>query len=269
MPELNDELVQTLASVPAGKRALALLDAEHPELAEQEMRQINPGADRRMQEAMMAFVNAAGEPALEMRLGSGLQDEKGKLYDAALYPDAPWRPEGGWKVDKALVYAFIRQESKFEAAVSNKSSGAAGVMQLMPATAMTMARMLGAHVERDQLGEPAVNIRLGQRYLQLLLQDDGVKNNLFKLAVAYNAGPGKLARWERTVNYENDPLLFIESIPVAETRLFVERVLTNYWIYRLKYKQSTDSLEMVASGEWPMYMTMDIRRGVSFAEAGP
>ena len=71
--------------------------------------------------------------------------------------------------------------------------------------------------------------------------------------MAYNAGPGKLARWEKTVNYDNDPLLFIESIPVAETRIFVERVLTNYWIYRLKYHQNTDSLEDVASGTWPVY----------------
>jgi len=267
MPTLDDENVRTLASVPAGKRALALMDAEHPELAEQEMRQVNPASDHAMQEAMMAFVLTAGEPALAMRLGSGLLDEKGKLYDAALYPDAPWRPEGGWKVDKALVCAFIRQESKFEAAVDNKSSGATGVMQLMPATAMLMAHRMGAHVDKSQLWEPAVNIRLGQKYLELLLQDESVKNNLFKLAVAYNAGPGKLARWEKTVDYQNDPLLFIESIPVAETRLFVERVLTNYWIYRLKYKQSTDSLEMVASGEWPVYMTQDIRRGVSFAEA--
>ena len=268
MPELDNDNVKKLATIPAGKRALALLDAEHPELAEQEMRQINPADDHAMQEAMMAFVLAAGEPALAMRLGSGLLDEKGSPYDAALYPDVPWRPEGGWKVDKALVCAFIRQESKFEAGVENESSGATGVMQLMPATAMLMARKLGAHIEQSQLSEPAVNIRLGQKYLELMLQDDSVKNNLFKLAVAYNAGPGKLARWEKTVDYQNDPLLFIESIPVAETRLFVERVLTNYWIYRLKYKQSTDSLEDVASGEWPVYMTQDIRRGVSYAEAG-
>lgn len=267
MPELDDDNVKKLASVPAGKRALALMDAEHPELAEEEMRQINPTDDHAMQEAMMAFVLTAGEPALAMRLGSGLLDEKGNLYDAALYPDVPWRPEGGWKVDKALVCAFIRQESKFEAGVKNESSGATGVMQLMPATAMIMAKRLGAHIEQSQLSEPAVNIRLGQKYLELLLQDDSVNNNLFKLAVAYNAGPGKLARWEKTVDYQNDPLLFIESIPVAETRLFVERVLTNYWIYRLKYKQNTDSLESVASGEWPVYMTQDLRRGPSYAAA--
>ena len=151
--------------------------------------------------------------------------------------------------------------------VANKSSGAVGLMQLLPSTAMNMARTLGAKIDKDRLDEPAVNIRLGQKYLQQLLQDESVSNNLFKLAVAYNAGPGKLSRWDRTVNYEDDPLLFIESIPVAETRLFVERVLTNYWIYRLKYNQNTDSLEMVASGEWPLYAAEDTRRGASFADA--
>ncbi len=269
MPDLSDDLVKSLAGIPAGKRALALRDAERPELAEQEMRQIDPGSDLKTQKAMMAFAHTAGEPSFEMRLGSGLQDTKGRLYDAALYPDTPWRPEGGYNVDKALVYAFIRQESKFDALVANKSSGAVGLMQLLPSTAMNMSHILGAKIDKDQLGDPAVNIRLGQRYLQQLLQDDDVKNNLFKLAVAYNAGPGKLSRWEKTVDYQDDPLLFVESIPVAETRLFVERVLTNYWIYRLKYNQNTDSLEKVASGEWPLYAAEDTRRGPSFASRMP
>jgi soluble lytic murein transglycosylase len=253
MPRLDGSGVETLARVPAGKRALALLDAGRGAAAEQEMRQIDPGDDLRLQEAMMAFAHAAGEPSFEMRLGSGLKDAKGNLYDSALYPDAPWEPEGGYVVDKALVHAFIRQESKFDPDVSNKGSGATGLMQLMPSTAMNVARLAGMSVTEERLGDPSVNIHLGQKYLEKLLQDDSVKNNLFKLAVAYNAGPGKLARWERTVDYQDDPLLFIESIPVAETRLFVERVLTNYWIYRLKYKLDTDSLEMVASGEWPIY----------------
>ncbi len=267
MPELNDKLAQALAAIPAGKRALALMDAEHPELAEQELRQINPGSDATMQEAMMAFAHKAGIPAFEIRLGSGLQDAKGKLYDAALYPDAPWYPEGGYQVDKSLVYAFIRQESKFDAAVANRSSGAVGLMQLLPSTAMNMARAGGIKIDKEHLQDPAVNLRLGQKYLMKLLQDGGVQNNLFKLAVAYNAGPGKLSRWEKTVSYDDDPLLFIESIPVAETRLFVERVLTNYWIYRLKYNQNTDSLENVASGEWPVYVAEDIHRGPRFADA--
>ena len=96
-----------------------------------------------------------------------------------------------------------------------------------------------------------------------------VGNNLFKLCVAYNAGPGKLARWEQEANYPDDPLLFIESIPSAETRIFVERVLTNYWIYRLKYKQDLNSLDRVAEGTWPVYVAQDnSRRGSIFASAG-
>lgn len=253
LPALNDTLVDALAKVPAGKRALALLDAGQSARAEQEMRQINPADDLTLQRAMMAFAHEAGEPAFEMRLGSGLQDEGGRLYDAALYPDAPWRPEGGYKVDKALVHAFIRQESRFETDAHNKSSGATGLMQLMPAT----ARALGGSDAVDQLQRPALNIALGQKYLDKLLKDDAVKNNLFRLAVAYNAGPGNLAKWEKALDYENDPLLFIETLPAAETRLFIEKVMTNYWIYRLKYKQTTHSLEMVASGEWPLYAAQD------------
>jgi soluble lytic murein transglycosylase len=265
MPELSRKLAQTLAAVPAGKRALGLMDAGRSDLAEQELRQINPGSDLKMQEAMMAFSHKAGIPAFEIRLGSGLQDKDGKLYDGALYPDAPWYPEGGYQLDKSLVNAFIRQESKFDMDVANKSSGAVGLMQLLPSTAMIMAH--AATLDREHLQDPAVNLRLGQKYIMTLLRDDSVQNNLFKLAVAYNAGPGKLARWEKSVRYDDDPLLFIESIPVAETRLFVERVLTNYWIYRLKYNQNTDSLENVASGEWPVYVAEEIHSGTRFADA--
>jgi soluble lytic murein transglycosylase-like protein len=253
MPGLRSKLVSALAEVPAGNRALALVDARQPALAEQELRQINPQGDKVLQEAMMALAHKSGAPAFEMRLGSWLKDSRGNLYDAALYPDAPWEPEGGYQVDKALVYAFIRQESKFESGASNRSSGALGIMQLMPTTAKLVAKKYGIKFDPARLREPAANIRLGQNYLADMLNDGNVQNNLFKLGVAYNAGPGKLSRWEKTVDYGNDPLLFIESIPVSETRAFLERVLTNYWIYRLKYNQNTDSLESVASGDWPIY----------------
>ncbi|MFH1157790.1 MAG: lytic transglycosylase domain-containing protein [Pseudomonadota bacterium] len=267
MPELNDRMTKAMADIPAGKRALALMDAGRPDLAEKELRQINPGNNKTLQEAMIVLASKAGSPSFEMRLGSGLKDRKGHPYDSALYPDAPWRPEGGYQLDRALVYAFIRQESKFDAAASNRSSGAVGLMQLLPSTAMNVARKIGIRIDRKQLQDPAVNILLGQRYLADLMQEEAVKDNLFKLAVAYNAGPGKLSRWERNIDYEDDALLFIESIPVAETRVFVERVLTNYWIYRLKYNQNTDSLEKVASGDWPVYAAEDIRHISRFAAA--
>ncbi|MCK5658914.1 MAG: lytic transglycosylase domain-containing protein, partial [Alphaproteobacteria bacterium] len=266
IPELNDKMTKAMADVSAGKRAMALMDVGRPELAEKELRQINPGNNKTLQEAMIVLTNKAGAPAFEMRLGSGLKDRKGYPYDSALYPDAPWRPKGGYQLDRALVYAFMRQESKFDASANNKRSGAVGLMQLLPSTAMNVAKKIGLKISRKQLQEPAVNIRLGQKYLANLMQEDAVGNNLFKLAVAYNAGPGNLSRWERKIDYDDDALLFIESIPIAETRIFVERVLTNYWIYRLKYNQNTDSLKKVASGDWPIYVAEDTRRLSYFAE---
>lgn len=267
VPTLTEKHEKALAAVPAGKRALGLVDAGYPLLAEAELKQINPGSNVVLKEALIAIAHEGGMPALSLRMGSGFRDADNRLYDAALYPDVPWTPSKGFEVDKALVYAYIRQESKFEASANNRSSGAQGLMQLMPATARHIAKLSGEALEDGQLSDPQTNIDLGQKYLSHLLKEQSVGNNLFKLAVAYNAGPGKLSRWEKQVDYDNDPLLFIESIPVTETRIFVERVMTNFWIYRLKYDQKTDSLDRVASGEWPVYVAQDIRRGPRFAQA--
>jgi len=261
MPQMTDAHIKALSALPAGKRALALVDAERPDMADLELRQINPGDDETVQEAMLALANGNGMPGLSMRMGSTFTGAKGELFDSALYPDVPWAPERGFSVDRALVYAFIRQESKFEPGASNKSSGAIGLMQLMPDTARHVAGIYGDNIAHEKLQDPRVNIDLGQKYLAELLRNEYVDNNLFKLAVAYNAGPGKLARWEQTVRYADDPLLFIESIPVAETRIFVERVLANYWIYRIKYHQDTESLDKVAEGNWPLYLAQDVRPG--------
>lgn len=257
VPSLTDRHVKALSAVPAGRRALALVDAERNDLAELEMRQINPGRDLVLQEAMIALATRHGMPHLAMRMGSAFRNSEGELYDSALYPEAPWAPTRGFSVDKALVYAFIRQESKFDPHVTNRSSGAQGLMQVMPATARHVARKFGEKLEEDRLRDPQVNIDIGQRYLAELLSHEAVDNNLFKLAVAYNAGPGKLSRWQESVRYEDDPLLFIESIPVAETRIFVERVLANYWIYRVKMGQRVSSLDDVVEGNWPIYNGQD------------
>ena len=267
MPAFSDRHARRLSSHPAGRRAIALIAAERADLAELEISRLHPGSDRDLQEAMIALANEAGMPWVSLRMGSSFVDDDGRLYDAALYPEAPWRPDGGFEVDKALVYAFIRQESKFDPSAHNRSSGATGLMQLMPMTANHVARQQGEKVDKSKLSDPVLNIDLGQKYLAELLEHPGIDNNLFKLAVAYNAGPGKLARWSKTVTFEDDPLFFIEAIPAAETRMFVERVLANYWIYRMKFGQDTDSLDRVAEGRWPTYVAQDIRRSTRFADA--
>jgi soluble lytic murein transglycosylase-like protein len=84
-----------------------------------------------------------------------------------------------------------------------------------------------------------------------------VQGDILLLAVAYNAGPGNVAKWRKRGAYDDDPLLFIESIPSRETRLFVERVLTNLWIYRQRMGQDTPSLEAIAAGTRPVYDPQD------------
>src|SRR3546814_6213950 len=113
-------------------------------------------------------------------------------------------------------------------------------MQLRPNTAGAVAgdRSLRSKRSRHKLFAPEYNIDLGQRYLQTLLKMPMVNGNLMYLAAAYNAGPGNLQKWLRAnPDISADPLLFIETIPLSETRIFVERVLNNYWIYRIRIGQ--------------------------------
>src|SRR5262249_15744129 len=95
--------------------------------------------------------------------------------------------------------------------------------------------------------------QVGQRYLQELLGEEGVKGNLMLLAAAYNSGPNNACRWMQTIRHKDDALLFMESIPTQETRVFVERVLTNFWSYRNRLGRNSPSLDALAAGGWPLY----------------
>ncbi|QLH39874.1 MAG: transglycosylase SLT domain-containing protein [Defluviicoccus sp.] len=121
----------------------------------------------------------------------------------------------------------------------------------MPSTARFVARTAGLSA-RD-LRSPEVNIALGQRYLEMLLLENSVDNDLFRLTAAWNGGPGNLERWQRTVDDGDDPLLFIETIPAGETRAFIEHVLANLWIYRDRLGRTSPSLDALAAGQWPGY----------------
>jgi soluble lytic murein transglycosylase len=112
-------------------------------------------------------------------------------------------------------------------------------------------RYIGAR--RDGLFDPKQNVEIGARYIRYLLEKEAVNGGLFRLAIAYNAGIGNLIRWRREIKDNDDPLLFIESIPSRETRVFVERVLANYWIYRDRMGQPAPSRDDVAQGRWPIY----------------
>lgn len=136
---------------------------------------------------------------MTLRLGNTVRNSEGEPYAAALYPFLPWVPESGYKVDKALIHALVRQESRFNMSAKNPS-GATGLMQLMPATAGYVA---GTSLYEDKAGmerlrEPQVNLEIGQTYVNRLLDHGVVGRDLLLLTIAYNAGPGKLSRWKKS-----------------------------------------------------------------------
>lgn len=257
---------QTLAHLnasPAGARALALLQIGDRELAQGELVGAGGWSDPDTAEALLALAQHAKMPALAYRMGSqlaranGERSDLGGTIDAALYPIPPWQPLSGFTVDRALIFAMMRQESAFNTRALSPD-GAQGLMQLMPRTASYIAGDRRYHGKnRHELYEPGLNLELGQRYIAYLLAHERVQGDLFRLATAYNGGPGNLGKWERTVQVDDDPLLFIEALPSKETRLFIERVLTNLWIYRYRLGQPTPSLDELAGGDWPRYEPQD------------
>jgi len=264
---LTETEASALEAVPAGRRAMALVQIGETARAEQELRTLYPKADADTRAAVMRLADSSGMSSLALHLAaetSADAEEPGGVV-SAFYPVPLWEPEGGWTLDRALLFAFVRQESGFNPD-ARSGAGARGLMQVMPATAAYIARdpTLRRPAGRDRLHTPEANLALGQKYLDYLLKLPEVDGNLFYAAVAYNGGPGNLRKWQRGVQHNDDPLLFIESIPSRETRLYVERVIANLWMYRNRMGQTAPSLDMVAAGDWPQYAQQD-KLGVEVA----
>lgn len=248
-PKLNTALLDALRNEESGKRALALIDIGRSDLAQKEMLQIHPKGNKHLEKALIAASHHFNLPEMAWRLGNTINQPDGTLYDVALYPMVPWKGDTSTGIDPALTNALIRQESRFDPQ-ANSSAGARGLMQLMPRTAQFVS---DSSFDAKNINDPDVNIALGQRYIRYLLKMPQINGNLLYLAAAYNAGPGNLTRWQKTHDFKNDPYLFIESIPLSETRAFVERVMTNYWVYNQRLGQDTETLEQLTKDQWPSY----------------
>ena len=96
-------------------------------------------------------------------------------------------------------------------------------------------------------------MKIGQDYLEYLLKSRYVKGDVVSLLIAYNAGPGNLLKWRKRLGNNTDPLLLIEMLPVHETRDYVEKVLSNYWIYRHRAGLDLPSLAAISKGKAPKY----------------
>lgn len=249
--------VRTLLATTSGRRVLALIQLGENQRAEAELRAVAAAKDGTVMPAVEALADRANMPALSFQLAAFLSHTDGRNHDRALYPVPRWRPKGGFTVDRALLFAMMRQESQFMPRVRS-SAGALGVMQLMPATAKSMAARAGLPTpDREDLADPETSLALAQQYINHLLASDRIGNSLLLVTAAYNAGPGPIPKWLGSDDVRDDPLLFIESIPNQETHGYVQRVLANYWIYRMRLGQPTPDLDALAAGNWPTYTAFD------------
>jgi soluble lytic murein transglycosylase len=161
-----------------------------------------------------------------------------ELHDFELRFVAPYRElaqqaarENG--IDEAWVFGLMRQESRF-INVARSGVGASGLMQIMPATARWIARRLGIkRFNTKEMQDPARNIQFGAYYLKHV--QDTLDGSPVLATAAYNAGPGRAQRWRDASPME--AAVYIESIPFAETRDYVKKVMSNAMYYAARFGQ--------------------------------
>ena len=136
-------------------------------------------------------------------------------------------------VEPSLALAIIRQESEFDPA-ARSGADARGLMQMLPGTGAHVAKKLDLRYDADDLWDGNRNVTLGSTYLGQLI--NGFDGSYILAIASYNAGPGNVRKWLAREGWpphdEAGAVNWIESIPYAETRNYVMRVIENLQIYR-------------------------------------
>jgi soluble lytic murein transglycosylase-like protein len=245
---LTEADITAVDATPDGHLAFALLQVGETDEAATALRALWPDMqnDPDLGRAVMAVAARAGLVDVAIAVSTAVASPDEEIAGARL-PMPALHPAGGFTIDPALVYALARTESGFDArAVS--PAGARGLMQLMPQTARYIRRAQGIS---GVLSDPSANLALGQAYIRYLGDQTGISDNLLAILASYNAGPGAAAAWCGALAEDSDPLIFIETIPNAQTRHFVHQVLADSWLYAEEIGIRPASLDDLAEGNFP------------------
>ncbi len=142
-------------------------------------------------------------------------------------------------LNNGWVYGLMRQESRF---ITNAKSavGAKGLMQLMPATARWVAKKINlANFQPGRVSEMDTNVTLGTHYMKMVLKS--LDNHPVLASAAYNAGPGRARKWRAEGPLEG--AIYAETIPLAETRDYVKKVMSNAVYYNTLFSGRPQSLK--------------------------
>lgn len=250
--------VAAIANQPAIKRAI--------ELQRQDMRWEAKSewvwATRQFDDKQLL---AAAEFAMRQQwydIAISTADNTKQLHDYNLRYPTPYRDliraaAVNQGVDEAWIYGLARQESRFMH-YAKSGVGAAGVMQIMPATAKWAAKRMGMDSYRhDLIHDLTTNVGIGAYYMRYTLEL--MKGQAVMATAAYNAGPSRARRWLASQPLE--AAIYIETIPFTETRNYVQKVMANAQMYapRLGAKLQTlkTRLGMIPGSDQPELQLAD------------
>ncbi len=205
------------------------------------------------QVAALASVVAKQQDAhLSLTIGK-FAGQRGIALDALAFPTygvPPFAPLRN-SADSSVIYSIARQESAFDPnAVS--SAGAKGLMQIIASTARTTAERAGVAFDENRLlFDPAFNAQLAAAHLGALLAEQ--RGSYVLAFAAYNAGGKRVKQWLDAYGDPRrpgvDPIDWVERIPITETRNYVQRVLENLGIYRVRFGAPPDSNAAIQKAE--------------------
>jgi len=157
-------------------------------------------------------------------------------------------------IDEAVAYSIARQESHFNQKVVSIAN-AMGLMQVTPAAAQdTAKRFKVAYNKARLLTDPIYNVQMGAAELSMLLSQ--YNGSYIMTFAGYNAGRGRVRQWVAAYGDPRDPRIdpvdWVERIPIAETRNYVQRIMENLQVYRARF-----------GGSSKLVIEADLKRGNS------
>ncbi|MFZ4122396.1 MAG: transglycosylase SLT domain-containing protein [Caulobacterales bacterium] len=255
-PALEPDVARSfLDRYPAARRAAALVQVGRLSEAEQELRVLHGLMAEQDDQTYLALATALRLPAAQLRAA----EYGGPELAAGNCPVTAYAPENGFLVDRSVLFAIIRQESRYHPRAVSRSN-ARGLMQLLASTANDMDQTYGFQRNPTLLYDPDLNMRLGQDYVLWLIREFHHDGDLMQIFAAYNGGPGWLDRWLASQLVFTDPLVMLESIPRQESRIYAERVLSHMGLCRRVFGQPTPELDALASGQAAIYVPIDPRQ---------
>ncbi|NOT16957.1 MAG: transglycosylase SLT domain-containing protein [Sulfuriferula sp.] len=235
----NDE-VAAIQRIPAIQRAIALYQMDLRTEANAEWSWATRNFDDRRLLAAAELARQQGW--LDRAINTADRTQQLHNFDLRFlspYRDTAKQYAKQYGLDEAWVYGLMRQESRF---VSHAKSGvgAAGIMQIMPATAHWIANKLGIkRFQTTALHDLDTNMQFGMYYLKTIQQS--LDNSDVLATAAYNAGPGRARRWRAETAVEG--AIYAENIPFSETRDYVKKVMANAVFYARRFNQPDTSIK--------------------------